>query len=242
MLATQVPGGGTERTWRPPLTTRIALAIILGLGIICTAVPGLWLVLLLRAQAAPEDAGWTALALIAPACGLLAWRVLAQSVTLTPDTLVIRNILTTRHILLADIIKVGFRRGRLTVTRTHPAAGGKRRTIRAVFLPPASYLSGLRTSADAIAEEIASAAGLPPPPPRTEIISRTRAWIMFAAAALCFGLGIYCGPIQYGNTGQPAALRATGSVLYIGGAFMLGLAYRTIRDHRRKRTRQAPAR
>ncbi|MGH3295879.1 MAG: hypothetical protein ACRDP7_29185 [Trebonia sp.] len=51
------------------------------------------------------DGGWIALGLAAAAWGLLAWRALAQSVTLTPDTLVIRNILAIRRMPLADVTR-----------------------------------------------------------------------------------------------------------------------------------------
>jgi hypothetical protein len=170
--------------------------------------------------------------------GVLAWRALAQSVTLTPDTLVIRNVLATEQAPLADVTEVSFRRGRLTVTSAHGAAASQRFTVSAVNLGPSRW-SGLRSTADAIAEAITDATGLPPLPPRKEIISRNWAWIMLLAAALCFGLGVYSGPLQSGNTGLPFALRETGVVLYVSGAGMLSLAFRITRDHRRERTRQA---
>jgi hypothetical protein len=40
-------------------------------------------------------------------------RVLAQSVTLTADTVVIRNIFTTERVPLADVTEVGFHRSKL---------------------------------------------------------------------------------------------------------------------------------
>jgi hypothetical protein len=169
---------------------------------------------------------------------VLAWRALAQSVTLTPEALVIRNILATERVPLADVTEVGFRGNRLTVTSAHEAAASQRFTVSAVNLGR-SYWSGLRSNADAIAEAITDATGLPPLPPRKEIISRNRAWIMLLVGALCFGLGVYCGPLPIGNTGLPLALREAGAVLYVAGAGMLGLAFRITRDHRRKRIRQA---
>jgi hypothetical protein len=154
--------------------------------------------------------------------------------------LVIRNILATGQVPLADITGMGFRRGRLTVTFAHGAAASQRLAISAVNLDPSRW-SGLLSNADAIAEAITDAAGLPPLPPRREVISRSWAWIMLLAAALCFGLGVYCGPLQSGNTGMPFALHEVGAVLYVADAGMLGLAFRITRDHRRKRTRQAVA-
>ena len=62
---------------------------------------------------------------------------------------------------------------------------------------------------------------------------------MLLAGALCFGLGVYCGPLPSWNTGLPLALREAGVGQYVAGAGMLGLAFRITRHHRRKRTRQA---
>ena len=186
------------------------------------------------------DGGWVALALAVAVWGWLARRALAQSVTLTPDTLVIRNILATEQVPLAGVTAVGFRRGRLTVTSAHGAAAARRLAVSAVSLGPSRW-SGLRSDADAIAEAITGAAGLPPLPPRRQIIGRTRAWMMLLAVALFFGLGVYCGPLQSGHAGLPFAVREAGAVLYAAGAAMLGLAFRIIRDYRRERARQAAA-
>jgi hypothetical protein len=219
------------------VTTRLALAVLLG---VLMALPGLWLALTLATNQVP-DGGWIALALAVAAWGLLAWRVLAQSVTLTPDTLVIRNILATERVPLAEVTAVGFRRGRLTVTPARGAAAGERLAVSAVNLGPSRW-SGLPDDADAAAEAIAGAAGLPPLPPRREIIGRNRAWVLLLAAALCFGLGVYYGPLQSMSMHhRPFALPAVGGVLYGVGAAMLGLAFRIVRDHRRKRTRQGTA-
>lgn len=236
VLITEVPGGGAERIWRPPLTTRILLTVCLG---VFTALPGLWLALTLVTNQV-ADGGWIAFALAAAAWGLLAWRALAQSVTLTTDTVVIRNILTTEQVPLADVTGVGFRRGRLRVTSAHGAAASERVTAGAVNLGSSRW-SGLPGNADAIAEAISHAAGLPPLPSRREIISRNWAWIMLLAAALCLGLGVYSGPLQSGKTGLPFALREAGAVLYAVGAVMLGLAFRIARGYRRERTRQPTA-
>lgn len=224
------------------MTTRIALAVLLG---VFMTLPGLWLALTLVANQVP-DGGWIALALAVAAWGLLAWRVLAQSVTLTLDTLVIRNILATERVPLAGVTAVGFRRGRLMVTSAQGAAAGERLAVSAVNLGPSRW-SGLRDDADAAAEAIAAAAGLPPLPPRREIVGRNRAWVLLLAAALCFGLGVYYGPLFffYGSPqsmhSRPFALSAVGGVLYGVGTAMLSFAFHIVRDHRRKRTRQGTA-
>jgi hypothetical protein len=240
VLITEVPGGATERTWRLPIATRIAQAVCLG---VVTALPGLWLALTLATNQVP-DGGWVALALAVAAWGVLARRVLAQSVTLTPDTLVIRNILATRQVPLTGITAAGFRRGRLTVTCEHGAAPSEQLAINAVNLGPSRW-SGLRSDADEIAEAITGAAGLPRLPPRREIVSRNRAWVMLLAATLCVGLGLYYGPLGllYGSPqsmhSRPFALSLVGAVLYPTGATMVGLAFRITRDHRRKHPRYA---
>jgi hypothetical protein len=230
VLITKVSGEGLERTWRLPVATRIAGAVCMG---VIPVLPALWLALALVTNQV-RHAGWIALAAALPAWGLLAWRALAQSVTLTPHTLVIRNILATWRLPLADVTQVYFRRGRLTVTSAHAGAASERHAVNAAYLGPARW-SGLRGEADAIAEAIAGAAGLPPLPPRREIISSNWAWILLLAAALFFGLGVYWGPLQNGSTHLPFALREGGSLLYALGIGLLVAAFRITRDHQRKR-------
>jgi hypothetical protein len=228
VFITEAVGGGTGRTWHSPISTRLALVVCLAF---LTALPGGWLALTLVTNQVPNG-GWIALALAVAAWGVLGWRALGQSVTLTPETLVIRSVLSTRRVPLADITAVGFRGNLLTVTATR----GERFKASAVSLGSSRW-SGVRSSADAIAEAITAAAGLPPLPPRREIISRNWAWVLLLAALLCFGLGIYSGPLQTGHAGLPFALREVGAVLYGLGAVMLGQAFRITRDHWRKASR-----
>jgi hypothetical protein len=200
------------------------------------ALPGLWLGLTLVTNQVPNG-GWIALEVAVAAWGILAWRTLSNSVTLTGDTLVIRNILTTRRVLLADVTGVAFRRGKLTVTTAPGAAAAARFTVSVANLG-ISYWSGLRDHADAVAEAIAGAAGLPPPPPRREIISRNWARVLVVAGVACFGLGIYCGPLLAINDPHGSlALHEAGAILYSLGIGVLGPAFRIARDHRRKRAR-----
>ncbi|HEV2244800.1 MAG TPA: hypothetical protein VGR98_27445 [Streptosporangiaceae bacterium] len=60
-------GDGTERTWYPPATTRIALAVCLG---VFAAPPGMLLALTLVTNQVP-DGGWIALALAVAVWGCL---------------------------------------------------------------------------------------------------------------------------------------------------------------------------
>ena len=208
VLITEVSGAGAGRTWRPPVMARVAVAVCLGA---LTALPGLWLALILVTNQVP-DGGWIALGLAVAAWGPLAWRALGQSVTLTSDALVIRNILATAQVPLASVTSVGFRRGRLTVTSAHGPAAGQWLTVSAVELGSSRW-SGRSGDADAVAAAIASAAGLPPLPPRTEIVSYNWAWALLLAGASCLGLGAYCGPLgtQEGwNTSVPFALQEAG--------------------------------
>ena len=230
MLITKVSSDGTECTWRTPLAIRMASAVLMG---VIVALPALWLWLTLWTNQVP-NAGWIVLALALPCWGLLAGRALAQSVTLTTDTLVIQNIPSTHRVPLNELTQAAFRRGRLTVTCAHGAAAPERRTVGAANLGSARW-SGLRSDVDELAQVITNAAGLPPLPPRREVISRKWARIMLLSAVLLFAAGLYCGPLQSGHGGLPYALREVGAVLYVGGAGLLGLAFRITLDHRRNR-------
>jgi hypothetical protein len=236
VLITDLSRDGTERTWRRPVATRVAVAICMA---VFPVLPGLWLGVTLVTNQVPNG-GWIALELSVAAWGVLAWRALVNSVTLTWDTLVIRNFFSTRQVLLAHVTGVGFRRGGLKVTSGHGGVAGKRFTVTVGGLGSA-YWSGLRSDPDALAEAISYAAGLPPPPPRREIISRTCAWVVLVAAVACVGFGIYYGPLQDMHGNRSLGLGMAGGALYGLGIATFGLAFRVTRDHRRKRAQQAAA-
>jgi hypothetical protein len=230
VFITEAPGDATERTWHPPLGTRILLAFCLGAVV---ALPAGYIALTLWTNQV-ADSGWIALALGLPAWGFLAGRVLNQSATLTPDTLVIRNIFTTERVPLADVTDVGFHRSKLTVTSKHGTYASERNVIGMTSLG-SSYWSGLRSRADEIADEIAGAAGLPALPPRREIVSPNRAWLILVVSAALFAVGVYLGPVgsmqlQHRNL----AVREVGAMAYVFGITALGAAIRLVRDHRRK--------
>ena len=71
--------------------------------------PGLRLALTLVTNGV-QGGGWLALGLAVAAWAILAWRALVHLVTLTRDTLVIRNITATVRVPLASVTGVGFRR------------------------------------------------------------------------------------------------------------------------------------
>jgi hypothetical protein len=81
-----------------------------------------------------SHAVWIAVALGLAAWGFLVRRALAQSVTLTPDTLVVRHIFTTNRIPLADVTKVGFSRSKRTVTSQHGTLASERTTVGSAIL------------------------------------------------------------------------------------------------------------
>jgi hypothetical protein len=231
---TEAPGGTPERTWHPPLEVRIAR--VLGGGII-VSLPAAYLALTLWTNQV-QHAIWIALALGLAAWGWLAGRALAQSLTLTADTVVIRNIFTTERVPLADVTEVGFYRGKLVVTSQHGTFAPERTTVGTAILG-SSYWSGRRASADTMADAINDTAGLPPLPPRREIISPNRSWLLLVAAAVVFGIGVYLGPVGGEHLHHHSfALGEAGAAMYSGGIAALAFAYRLTRDHRRKHRAQ----
>ena len=235
MLITTPVDDAPERTWRLPLDVRIARVI--GTGII-VALPAGYVALTLWTNQV-QHAIWIALAAGLAAWGFLAGRILAQSVTLTADTVVIRNVFTTERVPLADVTEVAFRRSKLTVTSQRGPFAPESNTVGTAILG-LSYWSGRRANADRMADAINDAAGLPPLPPRREIISPNRARLLLVPAAVIFGFGFYLGPVE---SMQPhhhsLALAEAGGALYAGGIGALVAAYRLTRDHRRKRRAQA---
>jgi hypothetical protein len=206
------PPRAPERTWRPPLEVRVARVLCAG---IIVSLPAAYLALTLWTNQV-QHAVWIALAL-------------------TADTVVIRNIFTTERVPLADVTEVGFHRGKLVVTSQHGTFAPERSTVGTAILGSA-YWSGRRASADTMADAINDTAGLPHLPPRREIISPRRAWLLLVTAAAIFGIGVYLGPlpgIQLHH--HSPAVGAVGGFLYGGGITALAFAYRLTRDHRCKR-------
>jgi hypothetical protein len=231
VLIARPPGGAPERTWRPPLEVRVARVFCAG---IIVSLPAAYLALTLWTNQVPH-AVWIALALGLAAWGFLAGRALSQSVTMTAGTVVIRNIFTTERVPLADVTEVGFHRSKLVVTSQHGTFAPERNTVGTAILG-SSYWSGRRATADTMADAINDGAGLPPLPPRREIISPNRSWLLLVVAAVIFGIGVYLGPVEGVQLHHHSlAVDEVGAVLYSGGIPALAFAYRLTRDHRRKR-------
>jgi hypothetical protein len=207
--------GAGERTWRLPVGWRM-------LGITCEAllllfVPG---IIMLTDSSSPGPVSWVVLATLILASVLLAWRLWLESVTLTADALVIRNVFTTRRVPLTDIVGVTIDRNRLRVAQANGAGG--------------AYLTGRRAEVDEIAEIIADAAGLPPlPPRRKQVLSRRQVRSLLVAGVVCMGLGFAFGPLQGAGTGLPHAVTWVGVILWPLGATILVPAAWAIIDYRR---------
>jgi hypothetical protein len=229
-LITDAPGDA-QRTWRPALATRIAQAFSMG---VFPTVPAAILAATLATNHVAHG-GWISLALALAAWGFLARRALAQSLTLTPDTLVIKNIFTTKRIPFADVTEVSFHRGKPKVASQHGTFASERNAIASANLG-FSYWSGRRSRGDAIADAITDAAGLPPLPPRQEIISPNRARIILVVAVVVFGFGLYLGPVgSLALQHRSFAAVEVGAVLYVFGGGGLAFAVCLALDHRRKR-------
>jgi hypothetical protein len=234
VLITEPPDGAPARTWRAPLTTRMILAAVMA---VIVALPAAYAGLTLWTNQV-SHAPWITLALWLAAWAALAVRVLAQSVTLTPDTLVIRNIFTTERVPLAEVTGVGFNRRRLTVTTQRGTFAPEQHKIGMPALGT-SYWSGRRSEADDVADAIASAAGLPALPPRPERISSDRARLVLVAAPVIFAAGLYLGPLGLLHPRRHSfAVTEFGVLLFLLGIQAFGFGLRVTLDHRHIRDAQ----
>jgi hypothetical protein len=179
-----ITAGELERTWRPPVLTRLSplpvLMLPVGFGGLL-----LWWWFSSLTGGHGKTAGWLDLGVMLTVLGWLAGRAWSMSATLAWDELVIRNVFTTKHVPLADITRVGFRKGVLRASTSHVVGQrtvpGRPVTVRAVRLGTA-YWTGRFCAADRAADTIAAAAGLSLLPPRRVRISRRRALLMLPAS------------------------------------------------------------
>ena len=189
----------SDRTWRQPVSFRVALICAHAMLVAVTA----WLVWLtlsgnqLHGEVAPIVA--------APLWAWLAFRVWTASATLTHDAIVIRNVLYTEEVAVADIIEVAFgaRRTALKVTerRLTPAsassslfrrrrAPGERHTVAAVQVGLVAAVRGARCAADDAAELIAGAAGIPAPTARKARVGQGMYLVTFPFGIAMVVLGV----------------------------------------------------
>jgi len=227
--------GSGEAAWRLPLAFRVVIiatqAIIPGIAASLFWVP--WS----GGGTVPQPMTWSLLAVTGAAWLVLARRAWNESVTLTADSVVIRNVFRIRRLPLAGISLVRWRHNHMLVisaeVRAAPGpaapAGGRHRGRHAAGLAVAAAAtrlgaagySGRRTRADEFADSIAAAAGLPPLPPRKAVMKSRQ-----AAIALPAGLALYLigTALKAGtNTANliPSARSMTGDVSFLAG-FMLG--------------------
>jgi hypothetical protein len=158
-----------------------------------------------------------------------------MSVTLTADTLRIRNVLTARDIPLNEIADVRFRRSVLRVTRT-PAlavtsasaspdgrharpAGSRGYTVSAVRLGAPETWAGQRAAADDVANVIAAAACLPPLAVRKAKIDPRTAVVMIIAGLACLVTSFILTPS--GVDDGPLVLHLVTSMLEYGGVILM---------------------
>jgi hypothetical protein len=169
-----------------------------------------------------------------PSVAVAAWawfafRTCTVSATLTQDTLLIRNVLATERVALADITKVAFRRGRLTVTERRPPSSvdavptaparhrdpGERYSVSAITIGAMASASGLRCDADEAADFIAATAGLPALPPRKARVSRKQALVIIP-----IGLAFFAAGVAVSSMGHSTS-HSAGSMLAGVGALLL---------------------
>jgi hypothetical protein len=218
MPAREFPGGPAGRTWRLPMRWRLMLiaiqALIPGMAAATFWVPHTGD----RYLAMPLS--WLLVAVATIAWLTLAGRAWRESVTLTPDMLVVRNVFRTWRVPVAEVTGVSFRRGAvLAITVAGPAApagggspgrayAGGRHAGRGVSVAAVkvgtAYWSGRWTDADAIANIIAVTAGLRPRQPRKEIISRRAARVMLPAGMGLFALAVALGVFSSDSHGLVA--------------------------------------
>lgn len=228
-------GGSEEISWRLPPGFRVV--IITAQAIIPAIAASLFWVPWSGGGTVPRPVIWSLLAVTGTAWLKLARRAWNESVTLTADSVLIRNVFRTRQLPLADISLVRWRHNRMLVisaqVRAAPGPAAAADTPRrgrhaaglavaaaAARLGAAGY-SGRRTRADEFADTIAAAAGLPPPARRKAVMSPRQAAIALPAGLALYltGAALKAGPSI--TSLIPSARYLTGDVTFMAGS-MLG--------------------
>lgn len=222
-----------QQSWRAPLSYRAAMLAVQTALVAAAAAFG-WVTL-----SSNQLPGEMVLAVWVPLWALLAFRAWTISATLAEDTLVIRNILSTERLLVADITKVTLPAPRqvLKVTEWRPASpastpdaasrhrdAGERYTVTAIQVGVLASLSGVPCEGDDAADRIAAAAGLPPLPVRRPQVSREVARIMIPAGLALFTAAVLFSAVtSLGANPVTGTVRDLGVLLFaVGGAAELG--------------------
>ena len=215
-----------ERTWRAPLPYRVLL-IAVQTSLAAAAAAFGWVTLWSN-----QLPGQVVLAVAVPLWALFAFRAWTVYAKLTQDSLVIRNVLSTEQVLVADITRVTLStRGRpLMVTERCPPSSidtpgaafprhgdpGQRYTVTAVQVGVLASLSGMHCEADDAADLIAAAAGLPALLARKARVSREMSRVMIPGGIALFALGV-----MLSTAGHPGAdsvgggLKAAGAMSFV---------------------------
>jgi hypothetical protein len=218
-----VPDG--DRTWRAPLWYRVSLIVTQAVLIAAAATYG-WVTL-----SSNQLRGQVVLAVAVPLWASFAFRAWTVSAQLTEDTLVIRNVLFSERVLIADITTVALpARGRkLMVTERRPPSAivtpdtayarhrdpGERYTVTAIQVGLMASLSGVRREADDAADLIAAAAGLPALPARKAQVSREMSLVMIPVGLALFAFGITLSAGGHpGGDSVGGGLKAVGAFLF----------------------------
>ncbi len=173
--------------------------------------------------------GWPTLVVAVPVWGWLAFRTWTITATLAQETLVVRNVLSTEEIAVANIASVSFSRYQ-RVLKVTERASGERDLVSAIQVGAMAWGSGLRCDADEAADLIAAAAGLAPLPPRKAQVSRARALFSIPAGLALLVAGFLHSP----PAGQLVAQFAD-KALQAGGFFLLVTSVPAALDRLRRR-------
>jgi hypothetical protein len=219
-MSVQVSARSAGLSMRLRLHYRLALISAQGL------IPGLATLAVAGLPHFPRPAGLAVVGTAITAWVGLAVRGWSERVIATPGTLEIRSVFRTRRIPMSAVSGVRFSRGALRITVADPGVAGRHRGCASISAPAvrlgAAHWTGRRTQADEFADALATAAGLPPLPPRTTAAGPAKVRASAAAGTGLFVLG--AGVAGFGSSmGGVAALavRVVGWCLLYAAGLML---------------------
>jgi len=189
----------------------------------------------------PRAVVWLLLAVGGAGFLVYAIRAWHESVTLTTDKLIVRNVFRSREIPLAHVTSVRFRRFGvgLAITSTSQGGGtipgsgrhaGAPQAVAQALQIGAAFWTGRRTMADEAADAIAGAAGLPPLAARSEIISVRASVIMIGAGIAMAVLGAWVSGSADSSSALPSARQVLGAPFRLASFLLLIPAVMTAFD------------